>query len=124
MEWYQTQAGARRLEIERKQMEKAPQFSLCHDTETEELVWRGSIVFNGHSHQDVRLVYDENHPYEQMRVYVLKPKLRPRTQGERLHVHEDGSICYIRYEWNPNWTAFTVYLTVVRFLDDFYNGRM
>jgi ubiquitin-protein ligase len=120
MEWYQSQAGARRLEIERKQMEKgAPQFSLYHDTETEELVWRGSVSVQGHSHE-IRLVYSENHPYEIMTVYVLKPSL----QKHSVHVHDDSSICYMKDEWSPEWTAFSVYLTVLRFLDDYYSGRM
>jgi ubiquitin-protein ligase len=119
--WWRNRAGAKRLELEIKQMQKgAPQFSLYRDTETGRLIWQGSVCVQGHSHE-VRLVYDENHPYRKMTVYVLKPKLVKNS----VHVHSDGSICYMKEdEWSPEWTAFSVYLTLLRFLDDHYSGRM
>jgi ubiquitin-protein ligase len=96
----------------------APQFSLYLDDETGELIWQGSVCVRGHSHE-ARLVYSRNHPYEKMAVYV-NPRLR-----NSLHVHSDGSLCYMRNEeWSPEWTAFSVYLTILRFLDDYYSGRM
>jgi ubiquitin-protein ligase len=116
--WYRTRA--KRLELEIKQMQKgAPQFSLWHDTDTGRLMWRGSVCVRGHSHE-VRLVYSKNHPYEKMTVYV-KPKLTRSS----LHIHSDGSLCYMGgSEWNAQWTAFSVLLVVIRFLDDYYSGRM
>lgn len=91
-------------------------FLLYEDDATGELAWQGYI--RGHT---IRLVYSSNHPYEQMKVYVLQPTL-PMVN---LHIHPDGSICYMKgSEWHPEWTAYAVYLTTIRFLDEFYSGRM
>jgi len=69
----------------------------------------------------VRLVYDNNHPYEKIKVFVLREQL-PCVNN---HIHADGSICYIAdNEWNPEWTAYAVYVTAKRFLEDFWSGRM
>lgn len=110
----------RRLKIEIALMEKhGVNFELCQD-EFENLLWRGQLNVLGHYHEDVRLVYTQNFPYEPMRVYILHPRL-PR----RHHIYEDGSICYIApNEWSPEWTAYAVYLTTIRFLHDFYTGEM
>jgi ubiquitin-protein ligase len=97
----------------------APSFSLCQEDSTGNLIWRGSISSHGHCHDDVRLVYSENYPYEQIVVYIFREQL-PRVN---YHIHSDGSICYTD-RWSPEWTALAVYLTVIRFLDEFYSGRM
>jgi len=90
--------------------------SLYEDDENGELAWQGYL--RGHM---IRLVYSPNHPYEEMKVYVLQPKL----PVVNLHIHSDGSICYMKNsEWHPEWTAYAVYLTTIRFLDEFYSGRM
>jgi len=124
MEWYLTRAGAKRLQLEAEQMqsdEGSRRFSLYHDTETGDLMWRGPVSVHGHLHQDVRLIYDENHPYEKMTIYVRKPELMKHT----IHIHPDGSCCVMRdEEWSPQWTPYTVYLTVLRFLTDYYEGRL
>jgi ubiquitin-protein ligase len=123
MQWYRTREGAKRLELEAKQIETendSCKLTLYQDDETDDLLWQGSVCVKGHSHE-VRLVYSENHPYEKMTVYVLKPGLRKHS----VHIHDDGSICYMKDdEWSPEWSAFTVFLTLLRFLDDYYSGRM
>jgi len=98
----------------------APFFFLYQDDETDKLVWRGPLSVHGHYHADVRLVYNEAHPYLKMKVYVLQPQL----PCVNLHIHEDGEICYEKNEWNPEWTAYAVYLTTIRFLEEFYSGGM
>jgi len=98
----------------------APQFFLCQDDDTGNLVWRGSLSIRRHHHGDVRLVYDKSHPYLKMKAYILWPQL----PCVNMHIHEDGEICYQKNEWNPEWTAYAVYLTAIRFLNDFYSGRM
>jgi len=120
MQWYLT--DKRRLKAEIRQMEEnGVNFELCIDEDgNENLLWRGPLCVSGRYHGDVRLVYDEMHPYKQMTVYILDPPL-PKTN---LHVHEDGSICYIKDEWSPDWTALAVYLTTIRFLGDYYSGAM
>lgn len=122
MPWYQTLRGTKRLNLETRQMKRyAPSFFLYKEDETGDLLWRGRISVRHHQHRDVRLVYDRDHPYEEMKVFVLNEKL----PCDNWHIHSDGSICYIKSnEWHPEWTALTVYLTVLRFLDDFYSGGM
>jgi hypothetical protein len=119
MQWYLT--DKRRLKAEIRLMEQnGVNFELCVDGD-ENLLWRGSFYVSNQYHGDVRLVYDEIHPYKQMTVYILDPPL-PHTN---LHVHSDWTICYIREnEWSPEWTAFAVYLTTIRFLNDYYSGNM
>jgi ubiquitin-protein ligase len=119
MQWYVY--DKRRLKVEVALMERnGVNFELCMD-EDGNLLWRGSICVLGHFHGDVRLVYPENFPYEPMKVYIFKPRL-PRIAS---HVFVDGSICYLELgQWSPEWTAFAVYLTTIRFLHDFYSGKM
>jgi len=119
MQWYIRDKDRLRAEI--MLMEDAGvNFDLYEDEEGN-LLWRGSVSIMGHYHGDVRLVYDKNHPYEPITVYVLEPKLPPVNP----HIHPDGSICYIKpEEWSPEWTALAVYLTTIRFLRDFYSGKM
>jgi len=91
-------------------------FSLNQDDENGKLAWQGNL--HGHT---ILLEYSDNHPYEKMQVYVSNPKL----PCVNYHIHSDGTICYIKdQEWGPDWTAYAVYLTTMRFLDDFYGGRM
>jgi len=97
----------------------APSFSLFREDTTGKLAWCGSLSAHGHFHGDVRLVYTEGYPYEQIIVYIFKNQL-PRVN---YHIHADGSICYTD-RWSPEWTALAVYLTVIRFLDEFYSGTM
>ena len=86
-----------------------------------ELGWRGGLRNASYFHREVRLVYGPHHPYEQMKVFILEPRL-PRSNH---HIFPDGSVCYQSGgDWCPDWTVFSVYLTVIRFLDDFYSGRM
>ena len=120
MQWYLTNKS--RLELEVEIMKgNGVNFQLCSD-ERGNLLWRGPLLVCGHYHSDVRLVYPENFPYQKIEVYVLNPKIPPVIY----HVHEDGRICYMKEdsEWSANWTAYTVYLTTIRFLYDFYNGKM
>jgi len=118
MQWYLT--DKRRLRAETRLMdENGVNFEL-YSADDGNLLWRGPLCVSGRYHSDVRLVYDELHPYKQMTVYILDPTL-PKTN---LHVHEDGSICYIKDEWSPDWTALAVYLTTIRFLGDYYSGAM
>ncbi|MGQ9469217.1 MAG: hypothetical protein ACUVTD_05255 [Nitrososphaerales archaeon] len=121
MQWYKQLIYKRRLKTEIELMERnGVNFNLCLD-ENENLVWHGSLYILGYFHRDVRLVYPEFFPHSEMEVYILKPKL-PRITH---HVSEDGKICYIHpSEWSPEWTAYAVYLTTVRFLHDFYSGKM
>lgn len=111
-----------RLKVEIAQMQRhKPDFQLYKQDGTGSLAWCGSLWSNGRVHRDVRLVYSPNHPYSPMTVYVLSPKL-PKVN---IHIHEDGSICYIySSDWSPEWTALAVLLTVQRFLDEFYRGLM
>jgi hypothetical protein len=97
----------------------ASSFSLFQDDTTGNLLWRGSVSVRGHQHEDVRLVYSEDHPCEDIKVFIFKEKL----PCVNYHIHSDGSICYTD-RWDPQWTALAVYLTVIRFLDEFYSGRM
>lgn len=119
MQWYLK--DKQRLEIEIKLMENnGVNFQRFVD-EDGNLLWKGCLIVLGHYHEDVRLVYTENFPYEPMRVYILKPQL-PRIIH---HICEDGRICYIEPdEWSADWTAYAVYLTTIRFLYDFYSGKM
>jgi ubiquitin-protein ligase len=108
-----------KLEVELMQRSGA-NFQLCSD-EHENLLWCGPLLVCNNYHSDVRLAYPENFPHEKIGVYVLSPKLPPVTH----HVHEDGQICYMKdEEWSPDWTAYAVYLTTIRFLNDFYSGKM
>jgi ubiquitin-protein ligase len=119
LQWYLTNEERLKLEIELMQ-KSGVNFQLFSD-EYENLLWRGPLFVCNHYHSDVRLVYPENFPYERINVYVLDPKLPPLTH----HVLEDGRICYMKdEEWSPNWTAYAVYLTTIRFLNDFYKGVM
>jgi len=99
-----------------------PSFSLFQDDQTDKVLWCGSLKVDWHHrHEDVRLVYDSNHPYEKITVFVFREQL-PCVNN---HIHADGSICYIgENEWNPEWTAYAVYVTTKRFLEDFWSGRM
>lgn len=79
----------------------------------------GDMTVRGHCHT-VMLVFDKNHPYVPIKVYVENPRL-PKSR----HVFDDGSICYTHSdEWSPSCTALDVILTTMRFLDDFYSGKM
>jgi len=119
MQWYLKDEERLKLEIYLMEM-KGVNFQL-HQDEEGNLLWRGPLSVLGHYHDDVKLVYTENFPYEPIVVYVLKPKL-PRIT---IHVHEDGRICYIKpQEWNAGWTAYAVYLRTVSFLHEFYSGKM
>ena len=119
MQWYLRDRD--RLEVEIMLMEDAGVNFELYEDDFGNLLWRGSLLVRDHYHGDVRLVYDRDHPYKPMTVYVLEPKL-PRVNP---HIHPDGSICYIKSdEWSPEWTALAVYLTTIRFLDDFYSGKM
>jgi len=119
VQWYLV--NKKRLKAEIKLMEdNGVNFDLYTD-DRENLFWRGALRVSGHYHGDVRLVYNQNHPYVQMDDYVLDPQLPQTTH----HIFSDGRICYIGpAEWSPEWTAFAVYLTTIRFLEDFYAGRM
>jgi len=119
MQWYLE--DKERLELEIELMEdKGVNFQLFQDEEGN-LLWRGSLSIMGHYHSDVRLVYPENFPYEPIKVYILNPML----PTSNLHIHEDGSICYMREEeWSPDWTAYAVYLKTIEFLYEFYSGKM
>lgn len=119
MQWYLR--NKRRLRVEIELMERnGVNFSLYMD-EDENLLWRGPISVLGRYHEDVRLVYPKRFPYEEIEVYVLGPRLPQITH----HVFSDGRICYISPgEWTPEWTAYAVYLTTIRFLHDFYRGKM
>ena len=98
-----------------------PDFRLYEEDGTGNLAWCGSIWSNGHLHRDVRLVYSPAHPDLPMTVYVLNPRL-PQV---KIHIHDDGTICYIySSDWSPDWTALAVLLTTQRFLDEFYRGLM
>src|SRR2546422_265860 len=121
MEWYQRKSGRKRLEAESKQMREHTAF-LLFQTEGEELEWCGGLRSGrlGYWHREVRLVYDSNHPYKRMTVFILEPKL-PQLNN---HIYPNGTICYESGNWSADWTAFSVYLTVIHFLDDFYSGRM
>lgn len=118
-QWYLR--DKKRLQIEVLLMkENGINFELCED-EDGNLLWRGPMIVRGHFHRDVRLVYDKDHPYKPMRVYIFEPKLPPVNP----HIHSDGSICYCKpEEWSPEWTALKVYLVTIRFLDEFYSGKM
>ena len=118
MQWYEL--DPERLEIEIRLMEgEGVNFQLCRD-ENYNLLWRGPIRVRGHLHRDVRLVYPETFPYEPIELYILEPKLPPFE-----HVAINGRVCYCRREeWNPDWTALAVYLTAIRFLDEYYSGKM
>jgi ubiquitin-protein ligase len=119
LQWYLTDKDRLKLEVELMQRSGA-NFQLCSD-EYENLLWRGPLLVYNRYHSDVRLVYPENFPHEKIEVYVLDPKLPTVTH----HVYEDGRICYMKdEEWSPDWTAYAVYLTTIRFLNDFYNGKM
>jgi len=119
LQWYLK--DKRRLAVEIELMENnGVNFQLYQD-DYDNLIWHGPLSVLGRYHNDVRLVYTENFPFEPMKVYVFEPQL-PKVN---VHIHEDGSICYIEpKEWNANWTAYAVYLTTIRFLNDFYSGRM
>jgi len=119
MQWYLN--DKMRLKVEIELMKKGGvNFDLCQD-ENENLLWRGALTVLGHYHGDVRLVYPENFPYQQMVVYVLKPRLPPVSE----HIFGDGTICYMKpSEWSPEWTAYAVYLTTIRFLNAFYSGKL
>jgi len=110
-----------RLRIELRLMERnGVNFQLCRD-EYGNLLWRGPLCIRGHYHGHVRIVYPENFPFEQIRIYVFEPML-PRVN---LHIHEDGSICTMKpEEWSPNWTGLAMYLKTIEFLDSFYSGKM
>jgi len=119
MQWYLRKKKRLMLEIELMES-KGVNFQLCQN-DYGDLLWRGSLCVLGNYHNDVRLVYLEDFPYEPMDVYVLEPSL-PTSYH---HVFSDGRICYIKpEEWNPSWTAYDVYLTTIRFLHDFYLGEM
>ncbi len=90
-------------------------------TEMGGLAWCGGLRSSSYFHRTVELIYDPNHASRPIRVFVLEPKL-PRVNN---HIHPDSSICYqMSSEWRPDWTALTVYLKTVQFLDEFYSGRM
>lgn len=100
--------------------ENGVNFTLCQD-DGGNLLWRGPLSVLGHYHGDVRLVYSEDFPDEPMIVYVFEPRL-PTVN---VHIHYDGSICYILpEEWYSDWNAYWVYLSTIRFLHDFYSGKM
>jgi len=114
--WYQTTQGQRRLQAETAQMRRNTSFLLNQDDENGKLAWKGHL--GGH---DILLEYSDEHPDKKMIAYVTNPQL----PCVNLHIHPDGTICYMKdQEWSPDWTAYTVYLTAIRFLDDFHRGRM
>jgi len=119
MQWYLVDKKRLKAEIELME-DNGVNFEL-YSEEHGNLLWRGALSVPGHYHSDVRLIYTEIFPSEPMKVYVFEPRL-PKAN---IHVHQDGSICYIDpREWNAEWTAFAVYLTTIRFLEEFYSGRM
>lgn len=119
MAWYLTDKKRLKAEI-RLMEENGVNFQLCTNDEGH-LLWHGALTVSGHYHGDVRVVYADMFPSVPMEVYIFEPKL-PLVN---VHIHENGSICYIApREWNANWTAFAVYLTTIRFLEEFYAGRM
>lgn len=119
MQWYLIYPE--RLEAEISLMrDNGVNFTLWQDC-CGNLLWRGSLSILGHYHGDVRLVYPEYYPEMPIVVYVLEPKL----PMDNVHIHEDGSICYIKPdEWYPDWNAYWVYLTTIRFLREYYSGKM
>lgn len=121
MQWYEQTIFKKRLKVEILLMERnGVNFKLYQD-DLGRLLWRGQLCVLGYYHGDVRLVYPESFPYKPIKVYIFDPKL-PKISH---HIHEDGSICYIKPdEWSPEWTAYAVYLTTIRFLHDFYSGKI
>lgn len=119
MQWYLRKKKRLMLEIELMES-RGVDFQLCQN-DYGDLLWRGPLFVLGYYHDDVRLVYLEDFPYEPMDVYVLEPSL----PSSNLHVFDDGRICYLRpEEWSPRWTAYDVYLTTIRFLNDFHLGEI
>jgi hypothetical protein len=119
LQWYLF--NKERLKVEIELMERnGVNFQLCQDGYGN-LLWRGQLFVQNHLHKDVRLVYPENFPYTQIKIYILDPKL-PKTS---IHVHEDGSICVMKpEEWSPDWTAYAMYLKAIEFLNAFYRGEL
>lgn len=118
MQWYEL--NPKRLEVEIYLMQaNGVNFELYED-ENSNLLWRGPLHVLGHIHRDVRIVYPANFPYEPINLYILGPKLPPSE-----HVWHDGKICYCKFEeWDTGWTAFAVYLTAIRFLYEYYSGKI
>lgn len=125
--WFKYPQGRQRLRLETNQMRfAAPHFDLCIDDQRGCLLWCGSLYSHGHYHRDIRLIYAPNHAIDEMRVFILKPKLNPRGKPRsKTHIHGDGSICYCKpHEWHAGWTAAAVYGKTIEFLDAFYSGLM
>ena len=119
MQWYLRDKRRLRAEIELME-QNGVNFELYTDDD-ENLLWKGPLYVSNHYHGDVRLVYSEIHPFKQMTVFIMDPSL----PCINLHVHQNGTVCYIRdEEWSPEWTALAVYLTAIRFLSDYYSGDM
>jgi len=119
LQWYLRNRERLRIEIEL--MERNGVNYRLYQDEDDNLLWRGPLSVLGHYHEDVRLVYPENFPYDSIKVYVLSPKPPQITH----HVLSNGEICYMRpEEWSPEWTAYAVYLKTIEFLYALYTGEM
>ena len=115
--WYQKSKGKQRLKAEMVQiLNNQAKLELFEDSSKKKLLWQGS----GFGHK-IKLVYPDRYPFEQINVHISNPKL-PIVNN---HIHADGTICYIKdNEWSPEFTAYAVFLTTIRFLDEFYSGVM
>lgn len=120
MVWYETLIGKERLRKEYDPMSAYTNLKLLEMPKSRELSWDGRIQHLGHLHRCI-LIYSNSHPFEPIKLFVFDPELRKISH----HIREHGEICYIdKDEWKPEYTAFTVYLTLHRFLDDYYRGRL
>lgn len=125
MQWYRTDDGVKQLRFEKALMNRFfSRFSLYAD-DYDNLFWSGPIYLDdlGKGHSDVQLVYNYNHPYSMMEVYVTKPSLNPSVSH---HIREDGKkICYLKGEdWRLTYTAVTVTGMAIRFLREYWTGRL
>ncbi len=108
-------------EIREVQRILGPDFQLYMDDEKGLSSWE-SFFWMGHhpgGPHVIRASYSPLHPLEQMRISTIPDDL------DTHHRLGDGSLCYLKpQEWSPDWTAATALGQAIRFLTDYYEGRV
>ena len=96
-------------------------YSPVENDEAPEGSWGRYGVQGYHRGYSVGVLYDEDHPYRPPRV-----GLSPRPSSR--HYYDDGNgwhLCYCKpEEWNSRYTLATTLAIVLRFIDEFSQGKV
>lgn len=117
--WFSLNVNRLRKETLEMQRIFNGRFQLYEDTEKSGRSWARFIWigFDPRGRHEIVARYSKLHPFRQMEIKVIPDIETKHKIG--------GGICYLEdHEWNPDWTAATAIATAIRFLSDYYNGRI